>query len=221
MIVNGARRQENRWDPKQNEQVVPETKEDQRRLFDDAMFKLEHGVKDQKAATDAKPVLSRLVQRNVDVWKDNFAANSKLRDEFRKNKKEMKAREEADNLVLSRASLVGMSLLPESEEDRQMAILLKLKASKTISEASREKMLELMHKPALPSATITSFGGTKREKQLARKVDVTNLIKKKSSTETEVSKKQKVEKNSLEISTSKATVVVAYSSSSDEGVEVK
>lgn len=219
MIVNGARRQENRWDPKQNEQVVPETKEDQRRLFDDAMFKLEHGVKDQKAATDAKPVLSRLVQRNVDVWKDNFAANAKLRDEFRKNKREMKAKEEADNLVLSRASLVGMSLLPESEEDRQMANLLQLKASKTISEASREKMLELMHKPALPSATITSFGGTKREKQLARKIDVTNLIRKKSITDIEdtiVGKKQKVEKNSIKTSTSLSKTVVAYSSSSDE-----
>lgn len=219
MIVNGARRQENRWDPKQNEQVVPETKEDQRRLFDDAMFKLEHGVKDQKAATDAKPVLSRLVQRNVDVWKDNFAANAKLRDEFRKNKREMKAKEEADNLVLSRASLVGMSLLPESEEDRQMANLLQLKASKTISEASREKMLELMHKPALPSATITSFGGTKREKQLARKIDVTNLIRKKSITDVEdtiVSKKQKVEKNSIKTSSSLTKTVVAYSSSSDE-----
>lgn len=223
VIVNGARRQENRWDPKQNEQVVPETKEDQRRLFDDAMFKLEHGVKDQKAASDAKPVLSRLVQRNVDVWKDNFSANAKLREEFRKNKREMKAKEEADNLVLSRASLSGMSLLPESEEDRQMANLLRLKASKSITEASREKMLELMNKPALPSATITSFGGMKREKQLSRRVDVGNLIKKKSSNETEissnVSKKLKLGENTS--AKSAISTVVAYSSSSSEDDEKK
>lgn len=171
------------------------------------MFKLEHGVKDQKAASDAKPVLSRLVQRNVDVWKDNFAANSRLREEFRKNKREMKAKEEADNLITQRASLSGMSLLPESEEDRQMATLLKLKASKTITEASREKMLNLMNKPALPSATITSFGGMKREKQMSRKVDVSNLIKKKSASETEetTAKKPKL-----------LSTVVAYSSSSSE-----
>lgn len=39
-IVSGARRQENRWDPTQNEQIVPETKETQRRMFDDAMVNI-------------------------------------------------------------------------------------------------------------------------------------------------------------------------------------
>lgn len=202
VIVEGASRQENRWDPKQNEQIVPETKEDQRRLFDDAMFKLEHGVKDQKAASDVKPALSRLYQRNDDVWKDNFGANSKLREAFRKKKKELKLAEEADNSILSRTSLGNeIKLLPETDEDRQMATLLQLKAAKSITENSREKMIQLMNKPALPSSTITSFGGTKREKQLARKINVSNLIVKKSSSN-ENCKKPKL--------------ICNYSSSSDE-----
>lgn len=83
MIVNGARRQENRWDPTQNEQVVPETKETQKKLFDDAMFKLEHQADDVATANDAKPRLAKLYNRNELSWNDDFAANQMLRKEFR------------------------------------------------------------------------------------------------------------------------------------------
>jgi len=216
-IVSGARRQENRWDPLQNEQVVPETKEVQRRLFDDAMYKLEHGAKDQKAADDAKPVLSRLFERNDDVWRDNFEANSRLRSDFRKKKKELKAAEDADSKILSRASLTGMTLLPEVEQDRQLASLLKLNAAKNINEKSRERMLEIMNKPALPSATITSFGGLRCEKLLAQKLPKNLGIVKKREAETEIGKTKKLKS---ETSTS---LVVAYSSSSSssEGEEAE
>lgn len=221
-IVSGARRQENRWDPTQNEQIVPETKEVQRRMFDDAMYKLEHGAKDQKAADDSKPVLSKLFQRNDDVWKDNFEANSKLRAEFRKTKKELKAIEDADNKLLSRTSLTGIKLLPESEEDRQLASLLKLNAGKTIAEKSRERMLQIMNKPALPSSTITSFGGLRREKLLAQKLKPTSLgiVKKRDSSELngEASNAKKAKPEDLAPS-----LVAAYSSSSssDDNTEGK
>lgn len=219
-IVSGARRQENRWDPTQNEQVVPETKETQRRMFDDAMFKLEHGAKDQKSAEDTKPVLSKLYQRNEDVWKDNFEANSKLRAEFRKTKKEIKAIEEADSKVLSRTSLIGIKLLPETDEDRHLASLLRLKASKSIVEKSRERMLEVMNKPALASATITSFRGTRREKLLATKLKPTSLgiVKKRESSELSEDASD-VKKTRLE-SLSTPSLVAAYSSSSSGEEEI-
>lgn len=217
-IVSGARRQENRWDPTQNEQVVPETKEVQRRMFDDAMYKLEHGAKDTKTAEDAKPILSKLYQRNDDVWKDNFEVNSKLRADFRKTKKELKASEEADIKVLNRTSLLGIKLLPETDEDRQLASLLQLKASKSITEKSRERMLEVMSKPALPSATITSFGGVRREKLLAQKLKPTSLgIVKKRESENDL----KPAKKSKPESASTSSLVAAYSSSSSEEEEGK
>lgn len=217
-IVSGARRQENRWDPTQNEQIVPETKEVQRRMFDDAMYKLEHGAQDQKMADDVKPVLSKLYQRNDDVWRDNFEANSKLRAEFRKTKKEIKATEEADDKFLSRASLTGIKLLPESEEDRQLAGLLKLNASKSITEKSRERMIEVMNKPALPSSTITSFGGIRREKLLAQKLKPKSLgiVKKRESNgHDEPASAKKCKESSM------PSLVAAYSSSSSEEEEVK
>ncbi|XP_040166803.1 coiled-coil domain-containing protein 130 homolog [Anopheles arabiensis] len=149
-IVSGARRQENRWDPTQNEQIVPETKEVQRKLFDDAMYKLEHGAKDTKAAEEAKPVLGRLFQRNDSVWRDDFEANSRLRAQFRTRKKELKLQEEKDNALLARSSL-AVALLPESDNDRRMAQLMRLHSSKTVHEKDKERRNAILNRPVLPS----------------------------------------------------------------------
>lgn len=83
VILSGARRQENRWDPTQNEQVVPETKETQKRLFDDSMFNLEHGSDDQNTAESMKPRLVKLFNRNESIWNDDYTANCRLRSTFR------------------------------------------------------------------------------------------------------------------------------------------
>lgn len=83
VIQSGARRQENRWDPLKNDQIVPETKEIQKRLFDDSMFKLEFGSKDKNVAESEKPRLVQLYNRNEDAWGDSYTANQKLRALFR------------------------------------------------------------------------------------------------------------------------------------------
>lgn len=83
IIVSGARRQENRWDPNENEQIVPEDKNTSKRLFDDAMFKLEHGHGDKKHADSVQPTLAKLTAKRQKVWQDDYAANCALRQQFR------------------------------------------------------------------------------------------------------------------------------------------
>ncbi|KAI9583439.1 coiled-coil domain-containing protein 130 homolog [Glossina fuscipes] len=165
VILSGARRQENRWDPTQNEQVVPETKEVQKRLFDDAMYKLEHQAKDLKAGEQAKPVLEKLLERNKTLWDDCYEANCKLRADFRATKKELKAQKELDDRLLAKSSL-DITLLPEDQQDRQMAALMKLQ-SKSAQERQEEKRLDILLAPALPGSTTTIFGGLKRQKALS------------------------------------------------------
>ncbi|XP_075166677.1 coiled-coil domain-containing protein 130 homolog [Haematobia irritans] len=182
VILSGARRQENRWDPTQNEQVVPETKEVQKRLFDDAMYKLEHQAKDKDAGEQAKPMLEKLIDRNKTVWDDCYEANSKLRADFRTKKKELKALKDVDEKLLSKCSL-DITLLPETQQDRQMAALMKLQ-SKSAYEREEEKRLDILLKPALPSATQTTFGGLKRQKALSTQLQYGQLgIKRKTTTE--------------------------------------
>lgn len=62
---------------------MPETKETQKKLFDDAMFRLEHKTGDEDTAKLDKPRLGRLVGRNESVWKDDYEANCSLRRNFR------------------------------------------------------------------------------------------------------------------------------------------
>ncbi|XP_005182380.1 coiled-coil domain-containing protein 130 homolog [Musca domestica] len=181
VILSGARRQENRWDPTQNEQVVPETKEVQKRLFDDAMYKLEHQAKDIVAGEKAKPILEKLIDRNKTLWNDCYEANCKLRSEFRSKKKELKALKEIDDKLLAKSSL-DIDLLPETQQDRQMASLMKLQ-SKSAHEREEERRLDILMKPALPSATQTTFGGLKRQKALNSQLQYEQLgIKRKLNT---------------------------------------
>lgn len=81
-ILSGARRQERRWDPTQNEQVVPEDKEVSKQLATDAMMRLEHGVEDKRKRDAAAPVLEKL-ESMQSRWKDDFACNQLLRKKFR------------------------------------------------------------------------------------------------------------------------------------------
>ncbi|KAL0879881.1 hypothetical protein ABMA27_002407 [Loxostege sticticalis] len=152
VIVSGARRQENRWDPTENGQIVPETKEAQKRLFDDAMFRLEHKTGDEDAAKQDKPRLGRLVGRNETVWKDDYDANCMLRRNFRKRRKELEEASVNDSLLLAKSSL-NIELLPESEDDRNMASLLSLRPSRTIEEKQSQVRKKIFKSPVLPNSS--------------------------------------------------------------------
>lgn len=161
VIVSGARRQENRWDPTTNGQVVPETKETQMKLFDDPMFRLEHKTEDADVAKLEKPRLGKLVNRNETIWKDDYQANCLLRNNFRKRKKELQTHAEKDGLLLSKSSL-DINLLPENEDDKNMARLLSLKSATSYNENEQEARKKILNSSVLPG-----FG-------LAKKLCVSN-----------------------------------------------
>lgn len=130
IIVSGARRQENRWDPTKNGQVVPEDKETSKKLFDDAMFKLEHTNQDISTSKEQSSTLNRLLMRNESVWQDDFAANQALRRSFRADKKKQKL-EDANKKNLLLKSSLNIELLPEHPDDVKMASLLALAPAKS------------------------------------------------------------------------------------------
>jgi len=123
VIVSGARRQENRWDPKQNEQVVPETKEVSCRLYDDAMYKLEHGMEDKKVAKSRDSALEGAIALNESIWKDDYSSNCAVRALFRERKKELKKKQTGDHALLKKTGL-DIDLVNEHEDDIKLAKLL-------------------------------------------------------------------------------------------------
>ncbi|OAD55712.1 hypothetical protein WN48_04365 [Eufriesea mexicana] len=123
VIVSGARRQENRWDPKENEQVVPETKEISCRLYDDAMYKLEHGIDDKKTAKSRDSSLENAIALNDATWKDDYTSNCALRSAFRTRKKELQKKQGLDQILLKKNGL-NIELVNEHEDDIKLAKLL-------------------------------------------------------------------------------------------------
>lgn len=171
-IVSGASRQENRWDPTENGQIVADTKETQRRLFDDPMYKLEHVANDSKKSDDAKPALFKLYERNHYTWDDDYTANSKLRTEFRQQKKEIKLETDKDNALLMKSSL-DIELLPENDQDARLAAIMRLQSERVINEKDRKD--EVINKPALPTTALNAISGIRSKKLLNTKLSIRNL----------------------------------------------
>lgn len=179
-ILSGARRQENRWDPLENSQVVPETKETQKRLFDDPMYKLEHGSNDLEAGSSAGPRLARLFQRNEDTWSDTYTLNQTLRKYFRQKDKDLKLRAATDRDLL-RKSCLDIPLVNETDEDKHMAKVLsrKIKTNKTtatnvnkqlimstsLNVAQQKRAKRLVHTNSSPNEVLVKSKDTTKPSQ--------------------------------------------------------
>ncbi|NWY08352.1 CC130 protein, partial [Nothoprocta ornata] len=141
VIVSGARRKEERWDMEDNAQVLPTASEAKERLETDAMFRLEHGVADRAVLRRAAPTLAGLREAQS-AWKDDFALNSLLRRRFREEKKTLREEEEEAAALQAKAGL-SIPLVPEAEEDRRLAALLKYRSPDSYEDKQRMKRTEI------------------------------------------------------------------------------
>ncbi|XP_053574153.1 probable splicing factor YJU2B isoform X1 [Bombina bombina] len=141
VIVSGAQRKEERWDMNENEQILTTEHEQKQRLETDSMFRLEHGVADKEKLQRAVPSLSE-IQEVQSAWKDDFAINSLLRSKFREEKKQIQEEEEKDQLLLKKTSL-DLQLLPETEDDKKLAALLKYRSLESYEERQKKKRSEI------------------------------------------------------------------------------
>ncbi|XP_018496788.1 coiled-coil domain-containing protein 130 homolog [Galendromus occidentalis] len=155
IILSGASRQERRWDPTENGQVVPEDKNVSKQLASDPMFKLEHAGKDSKKKLDLEPVIEKL-EDFQDRWRDNYSMNCLLRKKFRVNREKKRREIEAKDKLLKSKAALNIKLLPESDQDREIAQLLRLEAPMSFDERQRRDRRELMSKPLLGASTSSS-----------------------------------------------------------------
>nr|XP_012645847.1 coiled-coil domain-containing protein 130 [Microcebus murinus]XP_012645848.1 coiled-coil domain-containing protein 130 [Microcebus murinus]XP_012645850.1 coiled-coil domain-containing protein 130 [Microcebus murinus]XP_012645851.1 coiled-coil domain-containing protein 130 [Microcebus murinus]XP_012645852.1 coiled-coil domain-containing protein 130 [Microcebus murinus] len=150
VIVSGAQRKEERWDMADNEQVLTTEHEKKQKLETDAMFRLEHGEADRSALKKALPTLSH-IQEAQSAWKDDFALNSMLRRRFREKKKAIQEEEERDQALQAKASLT-IPLVPETEDDRRLAALLKFHTLDSYEDKQKLKRTEIISRSWFPSA---------------------------------------------------------------------
>lgn len=118
VILEGARRKNQKWDPEENEQVVIADATEKKKLVLDAMYHLEHDDKDKRKASSVAPAINQLeVDRHM--LKDDFLLNQLARKQFREAKRLALEHAAQDRNLLDRLSLTGsgVQLLPELESD--------------------------------------------------------------------------------------------------------
>ncbi|ESO94507.1 hypothetical protein LOTGIDRAFT_161207 [Lottia gigantea] len=141
VILSGARRKEQRWDPKENGQIETEDKRTQKKMATDAMFKLEHGSNDQEKGKKSIMTLSQLEDR-MDSYKDDYILNKIARNKFREEKETIREKLESDRALLAKSSL-EIELVDENEEDKQIAGLIKYSVVESFDEKQKEKRKSL------------------------------------------------------------------------------
>lgn len=125
--------------------------EKKQKLETDAMFRLEHGEADRSTLKKALPTLSH-IQEAQSAWKDDFALNSMLRKRFREKKKALQEEEERDQALQAKASL-AIPLVPETEDDRRLAALLKFHTLDSYEDKQKLKRTEIISRSWFPSAS--------------------------------------------------------------------
>lgn len=160
VIVSGAQRKEERWDMADNEQVLTTEHEKKQKLETDAMFRLEHGEADRSTLKKALPTLSH-IQEAQSAWKDDFALNSMLRKRFREKKKALQEEEERDQALQAKASL-AIPLVPETEDDRKLAALLKFHTLDSYEDKQKLKRTEIISRSWFPSASGPGSGSSSK-----------------------------------------------------------
>ncbi|KAI8366644.1 uncharacterized protein BYT42DRAFT_504670 [Radiomyces spectabilis] len=139
VVVSGAKKKVEEWEPEDTEvirlqgnlgyMIDEDTKE---KLESDPIYRLEHGIKDEKILDQSKPHLTQLQDLNDALWKDPYARSQALRRKFREEKKKDKAIQEKTERLRDKHSL-QIELLPEDPADQIQAKLMTY-AGKFLSE---------------------------------------------------------------------------------------
>ncbi|CAG8669018.1 16898_t:CDS:10 [Dentiscutata erythropus] len=116
VVVNGARKKVETWEPEDSETIQLKDEEEAKKLADNALYKLEHSINDERKFQESIPILTQLQRLNERQWADPYTHSQKMRKKFREEKKDLEAKRRLDDEIRDRNSL-SIPLLPESSED--------------------------------------------------------------------------------------------------------
>ena len=144
VFISGGRRKEQRWDPSENEQVIPMDREEREKIDDNAMYRLEHGARDKAKLDETAPIFKQRLELQSKKDDDELILNRSLRSTFREMRK-------ASSQTVANGSV---RLLPCSDHDKTQAAMIKAFAthSKIRSRISPiAKAVDLIRKKQIPS----------------------------------------------------------------------
>ena len=123
VVTEGAKKRDTGEDKYEEGDIRIKTDEEKERIANDAFAALEGKVEDKRQASTDKSRIEELQRAKERDWEDPGAANRRLRQSFRKDRKLRQANEKLTENLKDRMSL-GMDLLEETEQDSRRAGLI-------------------------------------------------------------------------------------------------
>ncbi|CEP16979.1 hypothetical protein [Parasitella parasitica] len=156
VVVSGARKKMEEWNPDDTEVIQLQDKEQKEQLESDPMYRLEHGIKDKQIIQEATPHLSQLQTLNETQWSDPYTRSQQLRRQFRQEKKKDKLIVEEAEKIRDKHSL-QIELLPETTSDAIEAKSIEYNATHVLD----EKRLDAAVAPLFSKAARINVSGGK------------------------------------------------------------
>ncbi|KAI9487502.1 MAG: CWC16 protein [Benjaminiella poitrasii] len=116
VVVSGARKKVEEWNPEDTEVMQLQDKEEKEKLEADPMYRLEHDIKDKNKIEESKPRITQIQNLNDAQWADPYTRSQQLRKQFREEKKREKRKAEETEKIRDKHSL-KIELLPEHISD--------------------------------------------------------------------------------------------------------
>lgn len=116
VIVSGAKRKVETWDPAENGTAVLPDDVEQAKLANNAFFRAEHEANDQQKAKETTPSLEKLLELRKQDWSDPFTLSQKMRKTFRAERKTIEAAD-ADASKVATKNALALPILPRAPED--------------------------------------------------------------------------------------------------------
>ncbi|KAG2172681.1 hypothetical protein INT43_000028, partial [Umbelopsis isabellina] len=142
VVMSGARQKLEEWEPEDSEVIRLKDDALVEKMANDAFFKLEHDVQDEKKASETVPILTQLQRLNDSQWSDPYTLSQQLRRKFRDQKKLDKARQEKADHLRDKMSL-NIDLLDENPEDEIKAKLTEFDDPIVTGAEKRKKELQV------------------------------------------------------------------------------
>ncbi|TPX45395.1 hypothetical protein SeMB42_g01704 [Synchytrium endobioticum] len=120
VVVSGARRKQEDWDPEENGTLKLKDDSEAEQLASNPFYKLEHDLQDTKKGEEALPIITQLQLRSAKAWSDPFSNSQKLRKRFREDKKEREVIQKESDAFRDKKNL-SIPILPASESDAKQA----------------------------------------------------------------------------------------------------
>jgi len=120
IIVSGARRKIEEWNPEENGSIALTDEKEKEKLESNAFYKLENDLKNKRKAEESVPLLTQLQKLSNRQWKDPYTSSYIIRKKFRERKKQEKQQQEEDQKFKDK-HLLSIELLPETEDDQKNA----------------------------------------------------------------------------------------------------